>query len=82
MSLFSVIRAWSERRRQRAVLRRLAKLDAQISAAEAQLKEAHDHHSRCATIFSSEIHAMSALAGKVAYLKRIRAHNFQHEDVL
>ncbi len=82
MSLWGSFCEWRRSRHQRAVLRRIAKLEARIDAAAAELKEAQDRHNRCMTISNFEIHAMSALAGKVAYLKRIRAHNFQHDDVL
>jgi hypothetical protein len=82
MSLLTALREWSERRHRRAVLRRIAKLDAQIEATASRLEEMHSHHRMLSTISRGDIEHMSALAGKVAYLKRIRAHNFQHEDVL
>jgi hypothetical protein len=82
MSLWSIISEWSRRRHQRRVLRRLAKLDAQIAATAAELEETRRLYNQCTTISNFAIHGMAALAAKEAHLKRIRAHNVQHEDVL
>lgn len=80
--MIQIIRDWLRRRHQRRVLRRLAKLEAKIEAATARLQELHDIHNRMSSITNFQIDQLSGVAAEIACLKRIRAHNFQHEDVL
>lgn len=69
-------------RRQRAVLRRLTQLDAQIAGHEAQLAELKRIHATLATINGFQIQEMASLASKAAHLKKIRSHDLQHQDTL
>jgi len=82
MNFLTALREWARNRRQRRVLRRLAKLDAQIAATAAELEETRRLYNQCTTISNFGIHGMAALAAREAHLKRIRSHNVQHEDVL
>lgn len=73
---------WIRNRRQRAVLRRLAKLDAQIAENEARLAELKHIFSQLKEITNYQIAEQGNLAGRIAHLKKIRTHNLQHHDTL
>lgn len=78
--MIAAILAWLARRHQRAVLRRIAKLDAQIASAQVEASILEECKGRFTN--SGQHQTLGSVIGRVEYLKKIRAHNFQHEDTL
>ena len=73
---------WLRSRRERAVIRRLCKLDSQIAYEQARLDELRRIYPGLATISGSQICEIGRIAGTIAKLKQIRGHNEKHQDTL
>ena len=71
---------WLNRRRKQRVLRRLAKLDAQIASVRAEYVNFKVFADRFSNF--GQARELGQLAGKLAHLEKIRAHNVEHGDLL
>ncbi len=71
---------WLRRRHQLRVMRRLARLDAQISGKVAK-KQRYEELAKQLQVASADIKCCE-LAEEIAALQVIRAHNFRNEDAI